>query len=98
MKVSAEFTSTITRILDSVAGQCDGALTRDGSGFNRTDLSNGVNDLIEYLHAEQPTELKAGTVKWLLFMAVFYQRQWLGNLPEGTLERIKAMQAIVRKA
>ena len=96
MKVSAEFVSTVTEILEIIAGQCDGATTRDGTGFNRDDLRAGVHDLIEYLQTESPREMREETVKWLLFMAVFYQRQWVKRMPADTLPRIKRMTNLLR--
>lgn len=97
VKVSAEFTALATRALSLVAANCDGAKDRDGAGFNRDDLQLGVNDLVAYLAGNQPTSLRAGTVNWVLFMLVFYQRQWIKTLPDGTLARVKAMQAHMRK-
>jgi len=83
-------------ILSAVKDGCDGAVERDGTGFNRDDLRKGVHNFVDYLNEETPERLQLSNLLWALHMAVFYQRQWLNHFPQGTLDRVKETQRKVK--
>lgn len=83
----------VLAILNHVANECDGAVSRDNTGFCRDDLNKDVHGLLAYLSTDAaPHGITYGGLEWALFMCIYYQRQWQYDFPPYTLTQIKELQ------